>query len=390
MPRVLFVDDEPRILDALSRMLRRFRQQWDMEFAESGELALERCAAGPFDVVASDARMPGMDGTTLLREVRHRHPDTVRIILSGQCSRDAVVQAVGVAHQFLTKPCGAETLKTAIHNVCHMREQFGDCDERVALSRVQRLPSQADHYTEFGRVLHTSSPCVDCVTAVLERDVALSAKMVQLVSSSFFGTPQHAYSAAHAARLLGLETVAALWDSSEAFLSSDTVACGDADVARINTHSLQVARTAQRLASAISTDQHLIGDAFLSGMLHEVGTLALRKNAMAEYRAESFRASVPASGLPSSIDPGGYLAALWGLDEHIVQAISYHRAPQRCPEQQFSPLTILHAAHALVRGNDNDGLPDVDMAYLRRTGGDQYWDRWLDLDLAETPEGVLS
>lgn len=389
MWRVLFVDDEPRILDALSRMLRGFRRQWDMEFADSGQLALERCAAGPFDVVASDARMPGMDGTTLLREVRRRHPDTVRIILSGQCSRDSVVQAVGVAHQFLTKPCSAETLKTAIQNVCNMREQFGVCAAREALSRVQRLPSQSERYADFDRELHAATPSVDGITTLLEQDVALSAKIVQLVSSSFFGTPQHASSATHAARLLGLETVAAVWNSSAAFMSSDMAACRDADVVRINAHSLRVAHTAKQLAAAATSDQHLIGDAYLSGLLHEVGTLAMLRSAIRHHQPAP-TAAIPPVSVHSPIDPGGYLAALWGLDDHIVRAISYHRQPRLCPQQQFSPLTILHVAHALAGGEGEDGPPDVDGEYLSRTGGDQYWDQWLDLGLAKRPEGVLS
>ena len=127
------------------------RRQWDMEFADSGHTALRLCASESFDVVASDARMPGMDGTTLLREIMLRYPDTVRIILSGQCSREAVVQAVGVAHQFLTKPCDAETLKATIQNVCGMRERFADCNERTAFTRMQRLPSQADVLRSFGQ-----------------------------------------------------------------------------------------------------------------------------------------------------------------------------------------------------------------------------------------------
>ncbi len=114
MHRILFVDDEPKILSGLRRMLRSMRHDWEMEFAEGGLRALELFEARPFDVVVSDARMPGMEGSELLERVRREYPDTVRMILSGQCSRDSVLQCVGATHQFLSKPCDAETLKATV------------------------------------------------------------------------------------------------------------------------------------------------------------------------------------------------------------------------------------------------------------------------------------
>jgi response regulator RpfG family c-di-GMP phosphodiesterase len=379
MWRVLFVDDEPRILDALSRMLRGLRRQWEMEFADSGHKALEYCATQPFDVVASDARMPGMDGTTLLREIMLRYPDTVRIILSGQCSRAAVVQAVDVAHQFLTKPCDAQTLKATIQSVCGMRERFSNGQERVTFTRVQRLPSRVESFDRLVEELREQTPDMERVTEVLEGDVAFTAKTVQLVSSSFFGTPQHTFSAAHAARLLGPETLQAIANSSEAFLSSDHTHSLNSEVAAINRHSRQVAVLAKRLATTVSADRHLIGDSHLAGMLHDVAALALLNGpspGAAPTAASSRGYCHPVHN--TEIDPGGYLAALWGLDEHVVQAISYYRTPALCPNQQFSPLTVLHAAHVLVEAGSEEPI-EVDHAYLQRTGSDRYWKQWQEL-----------
>lgn len=94
MNRILFVDDEPKILMALRRSLRGLRNEWEMVFADGGAAALEQCAAAPFDVVVSDARMPGMEGSHLLGEVAKLYPDTVRMVLSGQCSRSSVLKCV--------------------------------------------------------------------------------------------------------------------------------------------------------------------------------------------------------------------------------------------------------------------------------------------------------
>src|SRR6185369_14848318 len=68
--RILFVDDEPQILDALEGLLRRQRRRWDMVFAVGGEMAVKALASAPFDIVVTDMRMPGIDGAKLLHHVQ--------------------------------------------------------------------------------------------------------------------------------------------------------------------------------------------------------------------------------------------------------------------------------------------------------------------------------
>jgi len=98
MRRVLFVDDEPRILEGLRRMLRSQRNEWEMAFAPGGGAALAIMEAAPFDVVVSDMRMPEMDGATLLTQVRNLYPQVVRIVLSGHAELSAALRVVPVAH----------------------------------------------------------------------------------------------------------------------------------------------------------------------------------------------------------------------------------------------------------------------------------------------------
>ena len=102
--RILFVDDEVNVLQGLRRMLNAMRHEWDMVFVESGQEALALLAQAPCDVIVSDMRMPGMDGTQLLTQVMERFPLTVRIILSGYADSGMILKAVGPVHQYLAKP----------------------------------------------------------------------------------------------------------------------------------------------------------------------------------------------------------------------------------------------------------------------------------------------
>lgn len=111
--KILFVDDEIRILQALHRTMRR---EFDISIAESGRRALEMLAEQPFAVVVSDMRMPQMNGLELLTEVRKQWPETTRMMLTGNNDQETAIQAVncGEVFRFLNKPCEAEVLRRAL------------------------------------------------------------------------------------------------------------------------------------------------------------------------------------------------------------------------------------------------------------------------------------
>ncbi len=128
--RVLFVDDEENILRALRRLFRR--EPWHIAFARSGSEALEKFDRdGPYDVVVTDQRMPGMTGVQLLTELKHRHPDCIRIVLSGYTDVQTILDAVnqGAVYKFLTKPWEDRVL----------RDVVSDAVESVALRRQNEM-----------------------------------------------------------------------------------------------------------------------------------------------------------------------------------------------------------------------------------------------------------
>jgi len=112
--RILFVDDDPKILESFRRM---FGREYDLAFAEGGARALELMAAeGPFALVVSDIKMPAMDGIAFLTRVKDEYPDTVRMILTGYADQQNAIDAVneGYIFRFLVKPCRKGALEKAL------------------------------------------------------------------------------------------------------------------------------------------------------------------------------------------------------------------------------------------------------------------------------------
>lgn len=136
MKRVLCIDDEPNLLAALERQLRK---QFDIHTAVGPEAGLQKIATdGPFAVVVSDLRMPGMTGIEFLSRVRKKYPDTVRIMLTGQADLSTAIGAVneGNIFQFLTKPCPTDVLARALTSALEQHQLV--CAERELLEKTLR------------------------------------------------------------------------------------------------------------------------------------------------------------------------------------------------------------------------------------------------------------
>jgi len=183
---VLFVDDEPRLLDAIQRQMRAVRFEWDASAAVGGPAALAMMEQKNFDCVISDMRMPQMDGAEFLSRVRTRWPHVSRILLSGQSDVGAAVRAAPLVHQFLSKPCASDVL---LSTVAMTRRALAPLEEgtRARLACLGVLPSAPATCDKLRELLSVDEPNLDDVSYVITNDVAMSVKSMQLVSSAFFG-----------------------------------------------------------------------------------------------------------------------------------------------------------------------------------------------------------
>jgi CheY-like chemotaxis protein len=156
--KVLFVDDEPKVLEGLERVLFHLGDEWEMTFVESGREAVAELERGPFEAIVTDMRMPGMDGAELLQVVHRRWPETVRIVLSGYAEMESALRTIPVAHQFLSKPCRPEVIEDAVLRSRGLQALLGDPGLRRAVGQVQKLPSVPAVYARLSRPPTTRTP----------------------------------------------------------------------------------------------------------------------------------------------------------------------------------------------------------------------------------------
>ncbi|OQW85934.1 MAG: hypothetical protein BWK76_07265 [Desulfobulbaceae bacterium A2] len=356
MKQVLFVDDEPNILEGLRRMLRALRRDFNFHFAANGREALALMQQVEIDVIVSDMRMPGMDGATLLEEVRRLHPHAIRIILSGHADEQAILRTVGVVHRYLSKPSGPEQLKAVLENAAAIHTMLSDGTLKNLVSEIGALPCLPSVFTKLQQMLASDTTSVDEVGALIEQDIALSAKVLQLVNSAFFGLPQQVESPARAVTLLGLDTIRALALGVGIF--SDLPPGLGGIIESLWDHSLRTSELARRIARhEAPDDKPLAGHAFIAGLLHDLGKLILATRLPAKYREASALAA--ADNIPlheaeqrvfgvGHCPVGAYLLGLWGLPGCEVEAVAFHHQLQLYPETGINLARIVAAADAMA------------------------------------------
>jgi HD-like signal output (HDOD) protein/ActR/RegA family two-component response regulator len=352
--RVLFVDDEPNVLQGLRRMLRGKARDWSLDFANGGSEALAMMGNSPSDIVVSDMRMPGMDGPELLSRIRNGWPAAVRMVLSGHSDQEAMVRSVGVAHQYLTKPCEAATLVGAIEKAISLRQFVRHPDLLTRVTAIGSLPVLPETYRRIGDALQQPQVSLREVGALIEEDVALSAKILQVVNSAFFGSPRQVASAGEAAVLLGVDVLSALVLGVRLFDAEQADAATAARDRQLARQALSVSSLARRIARDLGAGGREADEAFLAGMLHGVGEIVLLQDpgcdatarAGAEQAAET---AMPASDLASRA--GAYLLGLWNFADAIVEAVAYQRQPALAPPPGSLVLAAVHVALHLSAAN---------------------------------------
>jgi len=384
--RVLFVDDEQSILDGLRRLLRPLRAEWEMIFVVSGEEALKEAARTPVDVIVSDMRMPGMNGAELLTRFQAEHPGTVRFVLSGHAEAEAVMQTVSVAHQFLTKPCDKDKVREVVSSALELRELLDSEPLTQLVGSVDSLPSRPEAYSAILKVIADPDAGIADLVKIIESDVAMSAKILQLVNSSFFGLVQPVGDLARAVGLLGLDTLRDLALSIEVFrppanASSQIVG----EINRLHERSLFAAS----LASRMFTDKRSASWAYTGGMLYDVGLLVLASTApdhlndamdyAQEKQTSLFEAEQELYGVTHA-EVGAYLLGAWGLPYPILMAAAYHHRPRAMSGTDFDVASAVHVASVLASsrlGVENDHeMAEIDMAYLESIGCAERLPEW--------------
>jgi HD-like signal output (HDOD) protein len=334
MKNILFVDDEVNILNGLKRMLNSKKKEWHMVFAVSGGDGLKALAQDSFDIVVSDMRMPNMDGVTFLAAVKEKYPSTTRIALSGYSDTEMILDSILSTHLFISKPTDFETLSKAIERCLSIQEIIANDKLCNLISGINSLPSIPEIYKQLLQELASEEVSIESVGKIIEKDISMSAKLLQIVNSAYFGLARDIVSPKEAVSHLGLDIIKSMVLSIKIFEAFEN----KSNAKELN-HLFSNSQEVLKLVMTITKNENISKEnsnlLFTASLLQDIGKLVIMK-----YFPETLRekfSSCGDVGLTSEIELereifgvsheqiGVYLLHLWGIPLSIVECVAYHQ-----------------------------------------------------------------
>ncbi|MEL6301563.1 MAG: HDOD domain-containing protein [Pseudomonadota bacterium] len=386
-PSVLSVDDDPLILQGFRRALHHRRREWKLHFAERAEQALEQLNRETPDIVISDMRMPGRDGASLLQEVQANHPGVVRIVLSGDARIDAIKRAVAPSHQYLSKPCASGVIESAIERSLTVRDLVADQELAALVSSLANVPSLPKAYKMIQDELAKPDTDIKRVGEIIESDAGMTAGILKITNSAYFGLPRIVSDISQAVSYLGLDTISSLVLSHGVFSSFEGNPALAAALTELQHQTDQAVTYARSLNTILKVDKSVADDVLLAVMMGNLGSIIAAARSPYTFTttqtpdtiAEVLELEEKVVGCHFD-RLGAYLLGLWSLPYPVVEAVAFRKTPSAGTLHDAKVLTVAHLAFAFALGTDSrtvaaaeqwvdseymaDALPDVEWQTL--------------------------
>jgi HD-like signal output (HDOD) protein/CheY-like chemotaxis protein len=368
-PGILFVDDEQHIIDGLKRMMHSYKNEWDLYFALSGADGLQLMESNQISVIITDMRMPNMNGAELLEIVQKKYPEVIRIILSGHSDEELILRSINNVHQFLAKPCNSEIIVNTIRKTFYLKNFLNSKALEKIINGIKELPSIPDLYLKIESELNSNSVSLNKVAELISHDLGISAKILQIVNSAFFGTPVRIANIDNAVNMLGINTIKSiiLYLNFNDYYKSYTAFRPYLD--KFWLHSFKVARNAQIISQKENNNPFFSKEAYAAGLLHDIGKFILLQydgyasKILSNENVKITPLEYEMLGVSHS-EVGAYLLALWNLPNQIIEAVAFHNKPHI--HNDFNLSTAVYAANLLSHENYSERMEDLDKRIINR------------------------
>jgi HD-like signal output (HDOD) protein len=393
---IYVVDDEPSVLETTVLILRRMGRDWEVTGFKEPFAALEAVKAKAPDVVLSDEMMPGMQGSQLLEQVRILSPATIRLIMSG-CVALNKLNLITSAHQYIAKPFDALKLRDLIQRSFMAQERIINQGLQTVMTSIRSIPSLPQAHHALLAELEDSKTTTTSIARLIADDAGLSVKVLQLANSALFGQGYLIASPIDAVNCLGTDMIAAIVLSQSIFRHYEILQHQEIDLPKVWSHCWETACLAQRICRDKKLPHKTGEEAFLAGLLHEVGRFILVDNFPEQFQAACDAARQTKTPLAACLRQtfaaspcqiSSCVLELWGLPSAVVNCILFQDDPEKDPTPGFTMTSAFYIAdHLASRASPPDAFPleDWKTGYLKSIGcaGDiSTWE-----DAALHPEG---
>ncbi len=393
--RVLFIGSDPHWFQQAEHDVYCLQPNWLCQRAADSAEARVMVASTAFDALVLDSRVS--DKADLLGRLGDSAGRMICLVCCNLLDRSAVAQWNRPGIMPVSEASDAATMVANLIRADRLRSWMADPTIKSLIPRIHKLPAAPKLHTQVTEELQSPNGSMLVVARVISQDPVMSAKILQVANSAFFGQPSEIVDTAEAAMVLGAERIRALILLAGVFSQYDGTKCPGFLPEPIWNHSVQVAMYARAIAFAETKDARMAEAAFTAGLLHDIGKLILAANLPEMYAtALRLRASRKISDREAELgvfgishaELGACLLASWGLPLPILEAIAWHHEPEKSPNRGYSLLAAVHVANAFAQeGGPEKGRDVIKVGFLLKTGLGDCRNRWREFcGLATRPE----
>jgi len=362
--KVLVVDDDLSYLSSFEDSLKREGRPFTTYSALGAEQAIRLLERESIDLIISDVDMPGgMSGEALLHKVSFQWPSTLRFLMTGKVESISAFRLFGVAHQVVSKETSHSEIFELISAALTLREKIHSPDVLHCVNRFDSLPLLPESFVRVSELLKKEDFYQAELIEVVNRDLTLSAEILRVANSAYFGARKKITSLDLALNLLGTSSVRNIIIFAELFKQPHGLPKQLFDISELWEHSVSVANISTLLARRLGLPTALREAAFSAGLLHDLGKIVLAKMRPTDYRkaielsrdlnAPMFEAEMALFGA-SHDEVGAYLLESWGFPLTIVDAVAYHHHDLHSCCNKLSAQSIVAVANNIHNGLTND------------------------------------
>lgn len=368
--KILVIDDEESILKSIERSFSLGADNFELKLLSTLK-NVDNILSDNIDLILTDINIPGEDTIAFFKLLKEKYPKIIRIAMTGVADRDIVMKLGSSVHQYIAKPINFDHLRQRIDHLIFLRNEMDNEDLMSFISGIENLPSLPEIYFKLEELIKSDDYSFNDVVKIINKDAALTASILHTVNSSMFSLKYHVNDLKQAVSFLGVNIIKSLALSLKIFFETKVNAHLRPYIETLWKRSATEGEYARAVAKIIFNDKLMIDEAYIAGLLCNVGKLALISvpnhlenisKLMVEEPLAQTEAEVRLYGKHSSL-VGAYLLSLWGFSDRIVEAAAFYNNPENVPHPQKSILTCVHIAYAL-----QFDTPEYNMEYLKSIG----------------------
>ncbi|MCX7909702.1 MAG: response regulator [Ignavibacteria bacterium] len=367
---ILFIVNDEQIVKEIVKNIIPIQDEFDVFFAENGDRGLQILANNKIDIVFASPNIVLASGSNLLHDIKRLFPEVVRYALVPNLENQTIAQITHYVHQFVTPPYTKENIKERIERTLHLQSILKNEKVTELVKNTTTLPSLPEIYLQIEQEISKPDFSLTKISNLISKDPNLTAKILQIVNSAYFGLQREITNINFALSYLGVNVIKSLIFYIHLFSNFKVTTENRKHLEKFWQHSLVVASNTYHLANKYLKEKYEIDSAYTAGVLHDVGKFVLLNTYTYPQNVMILSEQKSIDNLDAELEIyecthaqiGAYLLGLWGFPLQIVEAVAYHHQPSLLDRSHLNFATIIHLADFLYY------VPKLDVAHIQEIG----------------------